>query len=490
MNVRVLSVKVKIFLTVWLVYLLFIYIKPESMSAILVDLAISVIDHGDIYMRYGVNSVDVSTYGGHYMSGHLPGGSALVIPLYFISRPLMGGLADWSRFLAVHILSIVFIASVCGALIAVLFYSFLRRLDVKENDRLLLTFLFAFGTMNFGYSTALYNGIQATLYVFTAFFLLFCSRLGETEGSAPYFWSGFLGGAAVACHLGMAPISLVLFVYGACTGGIKRVPVMLAGAFLPVALLSGYMKIAFGSFFTMPYSYRIRQNPNMMTYPRLRNLVDLFFGLKVAFFVYMPVMLLSLWGVVEAFRRKKFRAEMSVIASVFLFTGLICSSYVRKADPYCVAWPHEAHIVVRYFLPVCPFMMIPVACIIDKVKRPVLYALGGVSVFFAYLGAQAGLLPYGSWPVVYASKVFVSSFGMPTLFSEVLPRELGVEIFHTYVGRPNVHLKELLLPDNRHLFMGLIGRQLIFFAFFFLIIFCLAVVIRKLWANIPENKKT
>ncbi len=481
--------RIKIFLTAWLVYLLFIYVKPESMSAQLLDLAMSIVDTGSVYMRYATD-FEVSLVDGRYVSGQFPGASIAVVPLYFVIKPFMGDVAGASRLVVLNVLSTISLASVAGALVVVVFYSFLRRLDVRERDRLTLTFFLAFGTMVFNYSTSFYKSTLALLYVFAAFFLLFRVRLGERAGRGVFFWTGFLLTAAVATNPASCYISAVIFAYGIYVGGIKKVPAFLAGAVIPLGAFMLYRWTVFGSFFTSTYSHRAGDYPNMMTYPRWQNFIHLFFSLREGFFIYMPVMILSLWGIAEASGKKRFMPEVTVIVLIFLLTGLVFSGYVRKYDPLMVANPHDQSIVIRYMLSLCPFMMIPLAFVVSRVNRYVLYFLGGLGVFFSYLGAQAGVIPYaGGWQPVYAVKVFISGFGMPTLFSDVLPGISGVETLHTYLARPDVHLKEILSEGNRQLLMGLVGRQMVFFVFFVVAAFCLAVIIRGLWKSVPGDQK-
>jgi hypothetical protein len=77
----------------------------------------------------------------------------------------------------------------------------------------------------------------------------------------------------------------------------------------------------------------------------------------------------------------------------------------------------------------------------------------------------------------------VSSFGMPTLFSEVLPNALGVTVFHTYVSRPDVSIASLISPGSRGSLMGLLARQSAFLALFAATLLVLFVFLRKLWSD-------
>ncbi|MBD3425615.1 MAG: hypothetical protein GF409_00105 [Candidatus Omnitrophica bacterium] len=482
-----LDVRVKIFISVWLVYLVFVYTKPESISSNLVDMAMSIVDKGNLFLRYSVNTVDVAIYNGSYVTTHFPGGSVPIVILYFLCRPLMAGLEGYSRFLALNGLSVVFIASVYGALTCVVFYSILDRLDLSAQNKLILTFLLAFGTMLFGYSTAIYKLNQATLYLFLAFFLLFRMRTSGEHKKSHYFWTGFFLMGAVSCHPIVVHISAVLLVYAIFVGGIRRLPYLCAGAVLPLVMILLYLNYGFGSVLANPYAYKVNADPNVLTFPNIINILDLFLGVEEGLFIYTPIMFISIWGLVSGLSKKQYLPEMVIIGFIFILSGVAAASFFSRFSTYRDIWPHEEHIAIRYLLPLCPFLMLPIALVIDRAKRVIVYILGGISVFFAYLGAQAGIFPTRGWQLIYAIKVFISSFGMPTFFSQTLPAITGVDIFHTYVSRPDVRLTDLLAAGNRNLLLVLLCNQMIFFGAFVVVLLIIAVILTRLWKDKPER---
>jgi hypothetical protein len=458
-----------IFISAWLVYLVFINIKPESMSIGMVDLAMSVVDKGELYLRYSASSRDVSFLGGNYLLGHFPGTALPVAGIYYLARPLISGFVGYDLLVVLHALSIILFAAPCGALIVVVYYSFLRRLGGDEASSLTLAYLTAFGTMIFGYSTSLYKGTPATLFVFSAFYILFREKERPVQRIWPFLAVGVLLGSAVVTDLAVLYACIIVAFYALYIGKGKSAIALMAGSMLPLILLFVYFRSAFGSFFFTPYDFRVNPNPNMITYPRLKNVLWHFFGPVSGFFIYMPIMLLSMWGLVTAFRRKKNISEMVVVLAVMVLGALYFSGYVRKGDPYQPAWPHDAHITVRYLLSMCPFAMIPAIFVFKRCPRILWRCLGGLSVFFAYFSAQAGLMPYGSWHLIYAFKVFITGFGMPFLFSDTLPRLMGVETLHTYISRPDVRAAELFSGGDLAFVTGLIIRQAAFFCVFIIV---------------------
>ncbi len=134
-------------------------------------------------------------------------------------------------------------------------------------------------------------------------------------------------------------------------------------------------------------------------------------------------------------------------------------------------------------------MMLPVAFSVPHVKKWIIGFLGGMSVFFAYLGAQAGLLPYaGGWPVIYALKVFVTSFGMPGLFSDVLPSVFGIDTLHAYVSLSDVRFAELFVPSERPLLMSLVSGQLLFLVVFVVIIGGIALMGQRMLRPVERTE--
>ncbi|MDD5634516.1 MAG: hypothetical protein PHW46_04485 [Candidatus Omnitrophica bacterium] len=484
------SVKMKIFFTAWIVYVLFMYIKPESMSSNLVDLAMSLVDNGNVYLRYSTSSIDISFVNGKYISGHLPGASMLVVPLYLLAKPFFFHMSGENALVLLHVLSIIFISSVSGALITVIFYSFLQQIMINEKSRLILTFIYAFGTMNFGYSTSYYKGIIATLCVFYAFYIVFLESYKRQRSLKIFFAAGLLLGMAAITDFSVLYIVCILFIYAVYVGGGKRGLIAILGVLIPLIFLALYFKTAFGGFFSMPYAYRVNPDPNVITYPRMYNVFNLFFSIKQGFFVYMPIMVLSAFGLAEGVRRKEFIPEMLTVILIFVIGGFYFSGYVRRVDPLHIACPHDAHMVIRYLMPICPFMLLGAAFVVNEIRRSIVYILGGVSIFFSYLAAQAGLLPYGLWQIVYALKVFVTGFGMPTMFSQTLPHKFNIMTLHTYMSKPdNLTIAQLLTSDNKQLLFNLITNQLLFFGMFAGVAGVITTILFFMWRDTTQHLK-
>jgi hypothetical protein len=124
--------------------------------------------------------------------------------------------------------------------------------------------------------------------------------------------------------------------------------------------------------------------------------------------------------------------------------------------------------------------MLPVALALPVVRPPLVRILGILSVVFAYLAAQAGQSSQYEIPIVYATKVWVSTFGMGMLFGQFLPERLHVETFHTVLRRPDVGLGDLLAGPGATL-AHLVATQLAFLALFALALALIGALLWRLW---------
>ncbi|MBD3379950.1 MAG: hypothetical protein GF408_05750 [Candidatus Omnitrophica bacterium] len=474
----------KVFFTAWSVYLFFIYIYPQSISGQMVDLGMSLVDNANTYLRYSAGFKDVSFFRGNFLSGHFPGAAVPAAALYALAKPFVQGLSGADSFLVMNALSCVFIASVMGGVTASLVYRFARRTDLGGRAAVLTAFILAFGTISFGYSLALYKVTQVSLCMFSAFYLIFRETDNGRNGPFAYFAAGVLTGAGVATHPVYAIIGAVIVLYAVSKAGVGRGLLCLTGAVLPLLLLAFYLKISFGSYIADPYAFRADavEYPYELTYPRLSNFFYLLFGLKEGFFIYMPVLLFAFPGVVRAWKGGVYRKEAAAVMLMLLAVTLFFSGYVFKSDPGRVVSAHDAGIPSRFLEPLCPFLAVIAGFGFSRARKRVFCSLSAVSVFFSYLAAQAGFLPgKGGTQLVYSVKVFLSSFGVPVLFSETLPGVLGIGTFHTYLAEARNTLGELLAPGNGELLLRLLTNQMIF-VFLFASMFAGAVyLLRLMW---------
>lgn len=472
----------QIFLSVWLVYLVFVYVKPESISGQMVDLAVSIVDHGDVVLRHTIDFKDVSFKNGEYLCGHFPGAAIPVALMYAVARPLLTGFEGVGRFYAVHFLALVVVSTVIGAGTVVVFDTLLGDLGWAGRRRLVWSFLFAFGTMNLNYATSLYKVNQVVLCVITSFWLFHrAGRQGE-------WWAvrlvvgGLLLGVAVVTHPPYILICAALYVYALLSSGWRGSLLVVVGASVPVFLLGIYLNMAFGSFVASPYSFRLFVPSFVVSYPRWQNVLYLLLSPSEGLLIFVPILVLGLWGLRELLENGRARREALACVLAAFSTVVFFAGYIVGDGNTRVVSAHDASLAIRFLAPVCPFLMVLGAPVAARVNRGVLLAFGATSVVFSYLGARAGFLPGGSGEqLVYAIKSFFAGTGMTSLFANDLPRWLGVETLSTYLAQPDGRIHALLFNLAVGRVLSLVTYQALFLVLFLGVVFSISLAWRWIW---------
>jgi hypothetical protein len=240
-----------------------------------------------------------------------------------------------------------------------------------------------------------------------------------------------------------------------------------------------YHQAAYGHPLANSYTYRGFDTPRYLWAPDYRRFLEIMLSPRDGLLVYSPIVALAAVGAVQAWRRRFWRAELACIGGLVAATWLFYTCY-RVPLPQWVPLPSEAHFATRYLHVVLPFAMLPVALALPVVRPTLVRILGILSVFFAYLAAQAGQSSQYEIPIVYATKVWVSTFGMGMLFGQFLPERLHVETFHTVLRRPDVGLGDLLAGPGATL-AHLVATQLAFLALFALALALIGALLWRLW---------
>ncbi len=467
-----------IFLSVWLVYAIFLNPYPASLASNLLDLAVSWVDRGSVELHL-YHEADVSIRDGRYYSGLPPGGSIPAALVYAGLRTVIPPFREPADLITLGILATLLVSAPASALCAVLVYALLRRLPLPEPARLGTTALFAFGTMNFGY---------ATIYAkepFVALILLGVFAFGSEPDAAQRLTPvravgvGLLLAYAIATVYAAVVQIAILLVYLATRLRMRQlapIALALAGGLVP---LLAYHQVAYGSPFANSYTYRGFETPRYLWAPDYERFLAIMFSPRDGLLVYSPIVALAAVGAYRAVRARLWRPEIACIAGIVLATWFFYACY-RVPLPYWVPLPSEAHLATRYLHVTMPFAMLAVGLALPAVSPRLVRILGALSVFFAYLAAQAGQSSQFEIPIRYALKVWVSTFGMGMLFGQYLPERLGVETFHTVVRRPDVGLGDLWAGSWWTL-ARLVATQLGLFVFFLAVFALAGALLWRLW---------
>lgn len=414
-----------IFLTCWCIYLFYIGPVPGVNENRYLDLTRSMVDEGRFAIdTFHYNTVDKSYREGHYYAGAAPGPALLAIPPYLLYKMLilirpvtlfsqydvahyirdeMGmptapdafvSRYPFSEFVLMHILITSFVCSMLTACIVVLLYRMLGWLGVTETHRLLILGFYAFGTLTFFYATRLYAHMPSTFFTLFGFGLLWAIRTRRL----PSVWAkvaGFSLGMAIFMEYTVLPIVVTVGVYGLIT--LKRSDVIsyLVGGLIPIFFLCLYHYFCFGNPFRTAYSFLISledSGPNGVVLrsstlefglPSGTALWGLSFSTYRGIFVYMPVLLFAVYGLVHDLfnRTTPYRLEWGVMAVACALQFLFNSAGIKLWEAGYV-WG------ARYMVPMLPFLMVPLGRAFSLVPRPLMIAVGSLSILINWTAVQ------------------------------------------------------------------------------------------------------
>lgn len=399
--------EVKIFLTIWFIFIFFISnYGGNYMANSMLYQTMSIIDRGDFiiddYVKEGCkeSGCDHSFYDGYFYSGEPPGNSIIALPIYFIFKPIFKLIIpemflDYSHLrlsvIFLNILATIFIPSLLSALLGVLIYKILKYFTKNKKKRLIVTFLFSFGTLFFMYSTGYYSRVMASFFLFLSFYLLFKMKKDGVKNHLLFF-SGLSAASAISFeYISSTIILFLLFLYLLTFLRDKRIFIFILGAIIPIILLAIYHYTTFGSFFSTPYHNRARAGARAaysttsmgeLTYPNLNCIFGLSFSFNKGFLIYMPILLLSFYGIYLGFKKKKFFVDILFILLIFLATFFYNSSLSISWEMNCCFGP-------RALIPMIPFLILPLIFVIKKHFKLVL-GFGLISILINFLPALYG----------------------------------------------------------------------------------------------------
>lgn len=477
------AVALRIVVSCWLVYLLFVDPYPMSMAMDLLGLGVS-FGEGSVTIRtHDVGVGELALRGGELYSGLPPGGSAVVTPVYLMFRPWLPP-EPQALLLALNILCIVLVSAPFAALTPAILYVMLGDLDVPKRIRLETALLVAFATTHFGYATGYFKENMTIALTVLGFALLVRARRG-TEHRA---WLAVLAGTALGIAVTTVYTSVVvlgvlgLYAWLAIGWGVALL--FFVGAVPWGLLLMWYHAVAYGSPFATAYTYHVGLPAHAPWFGELD--LERWLGMVLSpgsgLFVFAPVTALGVVGLVRTLRSgRSCQAEAACCLGVFLVVWILYGHYRVPAD-FFIPLPHDMGLVTRYLSVTVPFLMIGYALVRDQVPPPVRHIAGLLTLIFGYLSAVPGLNPTFEAPILYALKVTISTFGMGMLFGQFLPEALRVETVHTVVRRPDVGLAQLLSGPTDRL-VHLVAVQLAFLLVFVVAIAAVSLVIMKLWRS-------
>ena len=425
--------KIKIFLTVLLVYLF--YTSPAYLTANtnrFIVLTKSIVEDQTYRIdKYQHTTRDVAIYNGHYYAGAAPGLGLLAVPVYAISRPLLNlvpkTIYQEIEFNMLNLLFTFFLSILPGAFLAVLLYDLLQDFNLKEKERILLVFASSFGTLLFFYATKFMAHVMGAFLVFSAFYILFKLKRRKLQKKYLYFIAGLLLGTAVLLEytniIGASIFTLYAFL-NFKKEKISHYVLLVLGLLVTVLIFMHYHYTCFGNPFTHAVTYSRVGGYVPLSLPRLKFIFEFTFGTYRGIFLFMPILLISMYGFFVFFRNpdKKYLQEMTLIA--LLFVGIFFPTCMLAN----VSWPWGGSFGPRHFIGVIPFLFIPIAFAYKKIKYRTMLWIALLSIFVNWCGIQ-----YGDSDNVFTN---IGLFIFRGLNSNLA--EWTYELTNTYVRKLNV----------------------------------------------------
>ena len=276
----------RLFLSIFLTYVVFINFFGWNESSGLA-MTRSLVDQGrleiDSYCnlpgagerRFFEFTGDRAYYKGHFYSTRAPLGPIIAIPAYTVYRTYyllrhghnVIGTGFPEKFAASALFVVTMSTSAFfGALLALLIFDLSRHFIKTLRNRVLVTCLFAFGTLIFNFATVAFPHTPSAFFVFLSFYLLYelNSKNGKRQIKAKPRLAAFLSAASFGCavlhHYLVATMGLAFLFYVALSKMRKVILIpWLLGGILTASLFGLYNYEIFGTPFDWTQNHEDNQ---------------------------------------------------------------------------------------------------------------------------------------------------------------------------------------------------------------------------------------
>jgi hypothetical protein len=303
-------------------------------------------------------------------------------------------------------------APVSAAGVVAMFW-LLTQLFGSDRPALWLALLYAFGTPVFFRTGTLNHNLMLGHFAFMGFLALWNPGGGlGLSARWRYALAGTAAGAAVLFDYGGCVLLAGLFLY-ALVQDDRRIGPFVAGAAGPILLLWFYQWQSFGHPFYpaqhwMPPVHWSTHGYRGLTFPQPDILLALLVDYRYGLFTSCPLLLLSFMTAKPRLDRHGLQIrELLFISAVCLGTWIFYGGvhYSRLQD----------YTGVRYMTAVLPFLFIPTAIALVRLRRLVAYLLGVLSVTQAWSMAMHREVEHGMGLLEPLLHVFLGGFRLPSL---------------------------------------------------------------------------
>src|SRR5581483_3540613 len=356
--------ELKLFLSIWLVYALYVAPAGGVLPNRYQDLTFSIVNEGSFSIdTYHENTIDKAYYNGHYYTVALPGPAFIAIPAYLAFKPLYailpekvkqlaGGmqslkkdaLADSSfygrvdnvEFFLAQMFITLMTQATLSALGSVFLFKTLTLIGFDARRSVIVAFTYAFGTMVFFFSTVFFEQVlTATLLIGALYFLLRVLNDATMARRGAYYvlLGGVLAGTALTIEYASILAGAVFGVLLLFRKQWRALVWYALGFSIPVLGLMAYNTMLFGAPFTTAYRYiDPAQQKNHaegffgITYPHVERMWGLLLSVDRGLFVFVPLTLIGLFGLARAvLQNQQHRVAWSSLAIISLYLTFYAS---------------------------------------------------------------------------------------------------------------------------------------------------------------------
>lgn len=431
MNTSYKSIKLRLFLTCWLVFSLHFatdFVREHYLVlSIVEDFSFRLDKYADLHP----DIFQTPKHGAHH--GANPGASMIAAIPYFALKPAVDAIVNHfpmkikmgaeesgagykdnrparvrffnkvhSRGLEVKFglagfITMVFCMAPLSALSAIVMFWAMNRLGLSQRQSVGMALLYGFGTPVFFRTAYLNQNLMVGIFAFIAFVLLWnMSRQNNKSFRKSIILAGFFGGLTLLCdYSGLIPL-FMLFGYSILCRkdsvlllqALKDSSWYLYGALVPLILLWLYQWSSFGYPFYPPQYSMPPQIYSDVGYQGIRwPSAELFwmflFDYRFGLFVISPILLLAFCSPVLSYLKKNivpFRETVFILC--FFIAFVIFFSFIEYTRLQWVTG-------IRYIVPVIPFLFLLTAALLARIPRLLAILLGGISILTSWAMSMA-----------------------------------------------------------------------------------------------------
>ncbi|MBI1279023.1 MAG: hypothetical protein GC179_12915 [Anaerolineaceae bacterium] len=343
----------------------------------------ALVDEGVLNIdTYHLMTGDKAYFENHYYTDKSIGPSLFAVPVYAIYKalatrpefqqvpiddPAHPALSALYRSRALEWMTLV-VVMLPSALLGVVVFRFAARFTRHDFYACILALVYGLATIAFTYSRMLFQHQTTALGLFVGFFLLW--KVIYEKADLRWLWGvGFFLSLAFISEYVVAIFGGLIFLWAVYKLRNRRAVFYIILGALPLLLVnSAYNLLAFHSPLPVGYSYSlwastVHEHGFMgISLPSLRVLGEITFGSFRGLFFISPVLLLIIPGLYLMWREQPKYREVVVLISV-----IVIGFFLYNAG-YLVWWGGWST-GPRFLVPMLPFMMLPMAFVLNRWLR-------------------------------------------------------------------------------------------------------------------------